>query len=82
MPTFHDLRIRRRELLDELEQMEATVTELTAMLDGIAEPIPEEFVEHREHRAWLQRQQAGVLVTLSETERALLEFGADGWDDE
>ena len=77
MPTFHDLRIRRRELLDELEQMEATVAELTAMLDGIAEPIPEEFVEHHEHRAWLQRQQAGVLVILSETERALLEFGVD-----
>lgn len=81
MPTFHDLRIRRRELLDELEQMEATINQLTTLLDGIVEPIPEEFVEHREHRAWLQRQQAGVLVILSETERALLEFGADDWDE-
>jgi len=82
MPTFHDLRVRRRELLDELEQMEATVVELTAMLDGTAEPIPEEFAEQHEHRAWLRRQQAGVLVILSETERALLEFGPDGWDED
>jgi hypothetical protein len=70
MPTFHDLRIRRRELLNELDQMAETVAELTALLDGIAE-----------HRAWLQRQQAGALVILHETERALLEFGTDDWDE-
>lgn len=81
MPTFHDLRIRRRELLDELDQMAETVAELTALLDGSAEPMPEELIEHHEHRAWLQRQQAGALVILHETERALLEFGADDWDE-
>lgn len=75
MPTFHDLRARRRELLDELEQIEATVAELAVILDGSVEPMPEEFIEHCEHRAWLQRQQAGVLVMLNETERALLAFG-------
>lgn len=81
MPTFHDLRVRRRELLNELDQMAETVAELTALLDGSAEPMPEEFIEHHEHRAWLQRQQAGALVILHETERALLEFGADDWDE-
>ncbi|MCU0592780.1 MAG: hypothetical protein MUC57_15065 [Desulfobacterales bacterium] len=82
MPTCHDLRVRRRELLDELEQIEATVAELTVMLDGNAEPMLEEFIEHCEHRAWLQRQQAGVLVMLNETERALLAFGESvSWRD-
>lgn len=81
MPTFHDLRSRRRELLDELEEMEQAVAELTTLLDGIVEPAPEEFIEHHERRAWLQRQHAGVLVILHETERALLEFGLDDWDE-
>jgi hypothetical protein len=81
MTTFHDLRIRRLELLGELDELEAAVAELTVILSASVAPGSDEDLERHERRAWLQRQHAGVLVILSETERALLEFSADGWDE-
>ncbi len=82
MATFHDLRLRRRELLDELEELEEAVAELTAILHESVEIDDEQRIEHHERLTWLQRRQAGALVVLSETERVLLTFGTDGWDDE
>ena len=81
MTTFHDLRLRRLELLEELDELEAAVEELTIMPSASVAPDSDESLDRHERRAWLQRQHAGVLVILSETERALLEFSADGWDE-
>ena len=82
MATFHDLRIRRLELLSELEDLEASVAELTAMMlsEAVARDA-DELTDHRMRLAWLHRQHAGVLTILSETERALLEFNVDQWDE-
>ena len=80
MTTFHDLRIRRLELLNELDDLEASVAELTAILNKAVALDADDLTDHCERLAWLHRQHAGVLVILSETERALLEFGTDGWD--
>lgn len=80
MATFHELRIRRRELLDDLDELEASVAELTVALSESIAIDADELTDHHERLAWLRRQHAGVLVILSETERALLEFGADDWD--
>ncbi len=82
MATFHDLRIRRLELLNDLDELEASVAELTVVLSESVEIESDERIDQRERLAWLRPQHAGVLVILSETERALLEFSADGWDDE
>ncbi|MCC8988954.1 MAG: hypothetical protein LM523_14775 [Candidatus Contendobacter sp.] len=66
---IHILRIRQQELLDERDDLEQAVNELAALaMDA------EENEERQERLAWLSRQQAGVLVVLSETERALLAF--------
>jgi hypothetical protein len=81
MATFHDLRIRRRELLDDLDELEASVMELTVVLSESVAVDTNELTDHHERLAWLHRQRAGLLVVLSETERALLEFDADGWDE-
>jgi len=81
MATFHDLRIRRLELLHELGDLEASVAELTILLNESVAIDTDELTDHCERLAWLHRQHAGVLAILSETERALLEFGADGWDE-
>jgi hypothetical protein len=81
MAAFHDLRIRRLELLNELDQLEAAVAELTVVLSASVATDSDEYLEQHEQHAWLQRQHTGVLVILSETERALLEFSADGWDE-
>jgi hypothetical protein len=80
MTTFHQLRIQRRELLDDLDELEASVAELTVALSESIAIDADELTDHHERLAWLRRQHAGVLVILSETERALLEFGADDWD--
>ncbi len=77
MATFHDLQIQRLDLLNELEDLEASVAELTAVLDEALALDADELTDHRERLAWLHRQHAGVLTILSETERALLEFGVD-----
>lgn len=81
MMTFHDLRIRRLELLNELDELEASVAELTILLNESVVLDSDELDSHCERLAWLQRQYAGVRVVLSETERALLEFSADDWDE-
>lgn len=81
MVTFHDLRIRRRELLDDLDELETSVAELTVVLSETTTIDADELADHRERLAWLHRQRAGLLVVLSETERVLLEFGADDWDE-
>lgn len=82
MATFHDLRIRRLELLNELDELDVAVAELTVSLSESVALDSDELVDQHERLAWLRRQHAGVLVILSETERALLEFSADGWDEE
>ncbi|MCC6134578.1 MAG: hypothetical protein LM550_10025 [Candidatus Contendobacter sp.] len=75
-----ELRIRRRDLGDELDDLAEVIAELTAGLrDG--EPDADELAERRERLAWLSRQQAGVLAVLGETERALLALGEIAWDD-
>jgi hypothetical protein len=75
-----ELRIRRRDLGDELDDLAEVIAELTAGLrDG--EPDADEHAERRERLAWLSRQQAGVLAVLGETERALLALGEIAWDD-
>lgn len=81
MHSFDELRIRRLELLKELDELEASVAELTAILRAPAEVEIGEHADQRDRLAWLWRQHASVLVVLSETERALLGFGAEGWDD-
>lgn len=80
MASFHDLRTQQRELRNELDEIEDAMAEVATVLEGVAEPIPEELLEHHQHRCWLQRQQAGILVVLHETERALLEFDGQDWD--
>lgn len=82
MATFHDLRIRRLELLNELDELDVAVAELTVTLSKSVALDSDELIDQHERLAWLRRQHAGVLVILSETERALLEFSADGWDEE
>jgi hypothetical protein len=72
MAIFHQLRIQQRELLDQLDELEEAVVEVTALLDNVVEDDIEDFDEHRERLTWLYRQQAGVRVILGETERALL----------
>ena len=75
-----ELRNRRRNLGDELDDLAEVIAELTAGLrDG--EPDADELAERRERLAWLSRQQAGVLAVLGETERALLALGEIAWDD-
>ncbi len=81
MMTFHDLRIRRLELLNELGELETSVAELTVILNGAVALDADERNDHCQRLAWLQRQHAGVLAILSETERALLEFRVDDWDE-
>ncbi len=77
----NELRIRRLELLQELDELEASVAELTAMLREPVEAEVGERADSYDRLAWLRRQHAGVLAILSETERALLGFGAEGWGD-
>lgn len=79
MPTFHDLRAQRRALLNDLETLETDITAQTAMLNAASTSAISGDPD--DHLAWLQRQRAGLLVLLSEAERALLEFSADGWDE-
>ena len=69
----HILRSQQRDLLDELDELEEAIMELTALLENTVED-DEAFTDRHERLAWLHRQQAGVMVTLGETERALLAF--------
>ncbi len=74
------LQTRRRDLGNELDELAEVIAELTAGLRN-AEPDTDDFAERQERLAWLSRQQAGVLVALGETERALLALGEVAWDD-
>ncbi|MCB1778331.1 MAG: hypothetical protein KDI50_12935 [Candidatus Competibacteraceae bacterium] len=67
----HALRRQQRDLLDELDELEEAIMALTALLENTGED-DEDFTDRHERLAWLHRQQAGVMVTLGETERALL----------
>lgn len=80
MASFHELRTRRRDLLNDLDDLEDSVAELTAALEGAAGD-EDALADQRRHLGWLERQRAGLLVVLSETERALLELGEEGWDE-
>jgi chromosome segregation ATPase len=80
MATFHELQNRRQDLLNDLDELEEAAAELTTALTA-PDPDDEETLDkQRQHLAWLDRQRAGLLVVLSETERALLAFDADGED--
>ena len=69
---IHVLQIRQQELLDELDDLEQAANALAALAMDAEESDGNE--KRQERLAWLSRQQAGVLVILSETERALLAF--------
>ena len=70
---LHELRRQQRDLLEQRDELDEAVTELTVLLQAfIGDGDDQEFIERRERLAWLQRQHAGVLVMLGETERALL----------
>ena len=71
MAIFHELRIQQRELLEQLDELEEAVVDLTAFLE-VVDDDEEALTERHERLAWLHRQQAGVRVMLGETERALL----------
>ena len=71
MVIFHELRIQQRELLEQLDELEEAVVELTAFLE-VVEDDEEAITERHARLAWLHRQQAGMRVMLGETERALL----------
>lgn len=71
---LHELRRQQRDLLEQRDELDEAVTELTVLLQAFIGDGDdnEELIERRERLAWLQRQHAGVLVMLGETERALL----------
>ncbi len=78
---------RRRELLDDLAEIDAILAELAAAdaaldcdSDHDAESAAEAHAARAEHSAWLQRQRAGLLVVLTENDRALLACGASAWE--
>ena len=64
----------------DVAQLEASVAELTVLLGESVEIESDELIDQRDRLAWLRRQHAGLLVVLSETERALLAFDAN-WDE-
>lgn len=78
MATFHELQNRRQDLLNDLDELEEAAAELTTALTAPDLGDEETLDKQRQHLAWLDRQRAGLLVVLSETERALLAFDADG----
>jgi hypothetical protein len=75
-----ELHTRRRDLGNDLEELAEMIAELTAGLRD-AETDADDLAERQERLAWLSRQQAGALVALGETERALLTLGEIAWDD-
>ena len=81
MATFHELQTQQRIALDDLGELEAAVEALIETLHNLneTEADNDDIAEHHDRLAWLHRQRAGLLVVLSETERALL--AADSRDD-
>ena len=74
--SLHELRGQQRTLLEELDQLQEAVADLTALLASAADE-DEAWGERREQLAWLHRQQTGARVALGEIERALLAFMTD-----
>ena len=81
MATFHELRTRRLELLNDLVELEEAIAECGDLAAQAALNDLDEPNDRSDRLPWLQRQHAGVLVLLSETERALLEFDAEDRDE-
>ncbi|HOB63025.1 MAG TPA: hypothetical protein PKI41_13035 [Candidatus Competibacteraceae bacterium] len=77
---MHDLPQQYRSLLQEQDELDEAITALSEVLQEAGED-DEQWAERREELAWLQRQQASVLVQLSELERTLLASGLDGWEE-
>ena len=73
MMTFIELQIQQRTLLDDLDELETAVSLLVEKSNGL-EMDEDEAADHQQQLAWLNRQHAGLLVVLSETERGLLAF--------
>lgn len=77
MATFQELQTQQQDLLNDLDELEEAVAELTAAL-AVPDPDDEDMqAKQRQHLAWLERQRAGLLVVLSETERTLLQLDSD-----
>jgi hypothetical protein len=77
MTTFIELQIQQRTLLDDLEELETAVSLLVEKSSNSFEMDEDETADHQQQMAWLQRQRAGLLVVLSETERGLMAFDGD-----
>ncbi len=75
MTTLIELQIQQRTLLDDLEQLEEGLNRLINKSTAGFAMDAEEFADHQQQVAWLQRQRTGLLVVLSETERGLMAFG-------
>lgn len=80
--TPYHLHAQRQELLNQLDELEASTT--TAAAPAIADMLErEEDNDSQARLAWLERQRIGVLVLLNETERKLLAWGStpECWED-
>ena len=77
MTTFIELQIQQRTLLDDLEELETAVSLLVEKSSNSFEMDEDETADHQQQMAWLQRQRAGLLVVLSETERGIMAFDGD-----
>ncbi|NJM12564.1 MAG: hypothetical protein HC889_12440 [Synechococcaceae cyanobacterium SM1_2_3] len=77
MTTLIELQIQQRTLLDDLEELETAVSLLVEKSSNNFEMDEDETADHQQQMAWLQRQRAGLLVVLSETERGLMAFDGD-----
>ena len=77
MTTFIKLQIQQRMLLDDLEELEMAVSLLVEKSNNGLEMDEDEATDHQQQLAWLNRQRAGLLVVLSETERGLMAFDHD-----
>ena len=80
MALFHELKTRHRDLLNDLDALDDSIAELSDTLKTAPTGDEDALDSQRQHLGWLERQRAGLLVMLNETERALLEAGEDGWD--
>ncbi|MBL8258730.1 MAG: hypothetical protein JNM60_02815 [Candidatus Competibacteraceae bacterium] len=80
MAIVHELKTRHRDLLNDLDELDDSIAELSDTLNTAPTGDEDLLDNRRQHLGWLERQRAGLLVMLNETERALLEAGEDGWD--
>ena len=75
--SLHELCSQQQALLEELDQLQEAVADLTALLVSAAADQDEGWDERREQLAWLHRQQTSAQVALGEIERALLALMTD-----